>query len=573
MPVYIQNRDQSASVISVQVQDVGAVGSKKENKDKLEIARLRTGNDLYQRFQPLWDFYLSSYEGGDKFAKPENLFKHPREHPDDFNQRATRIYYHNYVEPLVDFFTTFIYQETIQRDGGADESDKAYFTNFIRDVNRKGDDVTAFMKQVSDDMQIFGMSFVLVDAPPKSADIQTVAQEQEAGIAPYWVIIRPDEVLDWVVDEFDNFMYFRRRQYVRTVNPSTFKTTKLERYTEWTNQSIRITDIDITEDKEPKIVNRQDLPNELGSIPVVTVRYRRSKSDSFVGHSFLTDIAFIAREVMNLTSLLQEFLYRQCFNILAMEEDPNVPEIEQLQGEISTANMLRYPKDSKAPSYITPPVDPAKFLQTERDNNVQSMYRIAAEDTANDLFNGAKRSGYSQSQSFKSTVPRIATRADALEAGEMKLFALTFKRVGRTFKGAIKYKDHYEITNLTDMLTQLGTLFKDLQVKSKTFAAAEMKRLVHEFDGKLTPEQIVLVEKEIDAIQWERWFGIQEMAYMGAAARSTEAAGLVDDTKPVAGGAPGGAQPVKGKDTSTAPSTASRAQSSSTEIQQEARAS
>src|SRR5208282_5033022 len=132
---------------------------------------------------------------------------------------------------------------------------------------------------------------------------------------------------------------------------------------------------------------------------------------------------------------------------------------------------------------------PAKFLQDERTSNVMAMYKIAAQDTQNDLFNGGKSSGFSKAVSFQTTVPKIATRAETLEQMEMRLMSLTFQFMGKEWKGSVKYKDHYQITNLTDALSQLSTLFKDLQITSKTFAEMQMKRMIDEFDGKLTPDQ------------------------------------------------------------------------------------
>jgi hypothetical protein len=557
------------SVVNVKTPNVGVADDGKQDKDKREIERLRSTSALYQKYAPLWNFFLAAYEGGRDFASASNIFRHPREHPDDFNERAKRLYYHNYCYPLVDFFTTFIFTETIQRDG---ESNRDWYDGFITDVNKKGEDITQFMMQVSDDMQIFGMSYILVDAPPAPPEGMTEAQQKEQGIRPYWVLVRPTEVLDWATDSFDQFTYLKRVEFQTRISGG-FSKRNIERYSEWSQDEIRVSEVDITNPDEPVLLfTGQIIKNEMGKVPFNVARYKRSKTDKFMGISFLNDIAFISREVMNLTSLLQEFLYRQCFNILAMESDPNVPEIEQMQGEISTANMLKYAQGTKEPKYITPPVQPAKFLQDERSANVMSMYKIAAQDTINDLFNGQKSSGFSKSQSFQNTVPKIATRAETLQQCEMQLMKLTFEYMGKEWDGTIKYKDHYQITNLTDALSQLSTLFKDLQINSKTFAEMQMKRMIDEFDGRLTPDQRKKVYEEIEAIDWDEWFDVMKLAFLGRAALAPETALMMDepDVKAAAAKAEG-ATPVKGKDTPTAASTPQRATSGSAEIAKEAR--
>jgi len=377
--------------------------------------------------------------------------------------------------------------------------------------------------------------------------------------------MKPQEVLDWVVDEFDKYSYLKRVQTNIEVDASTMKATHVEKYTEWTPTSIKVSLVDVTDPGKPKLLGSDLLNNELGCVPVECARFKPSKVEKYFGESFLRDLAFISREIMNLTSLLQEFLYRQCFNLLAMEDDDTVEEAEQLQGEVGTANLLKYPKGAHVPSYVTPPVAPATFLQSEREANINAMYRIAAQDTVNELFNGGKASGFSKSQSFQRTVPKIATRADSLEDLETRLMKLTTTFAGKgDWKGTVKYKDHYEVTNLADSLSQMSTLFKDLQIQSKTFAQTQLKRMVSEFDGKLTSEDLAKVNSEIDAIDWDEWFDIQKLAYIGRAASSPDAA-LGFGLEPGAG-SPGGAPPVPGKDSPTAPSTAQRPSASSSTI-------
>src|SRR5208337_1124324 len=286
------------STVNVKTPSVG-VSSVDGDRDKREIERLRGQSALYQKYSPLWNFYLAAYEGGKDFASPSNIFRHPREHPDDFNERAKRLYYHNYCYPIVDFFTTFIYTETIQRDG-TDQRD--IFDEFIGDVNKKGEDITQFMMQVCDDMQIYGMSYVLVDSPNVRSEGMTKAQQDEQGIKPYWVLVKPTEVLDWAHDAFDNFIYLKRVEHQTRIGAGMAKQC-IERYSEWSQSEIKITEVDVTNPDEPVLLPTNDiLVNQLGKIPFKVARYKRSKTDKFMGMSFLTDLAWIAREIMNLTS-------------------------------------------------------------------------------------------------------------------------------------------------------------------------------------------------------------------------------------------------------------------------------
>lgn len=486
--------------------------------EKAEIRRLRSTCGLYDSYRPEWDFNLSAYEGGKQFITEENLFKHNREHTDDYKERLTRAHYMNYCDGLVDFFTDFIFAETIDRNGGSNQD---FFTNFILDVNRKGESITEFMKEVSGDDQIFGLVYALVDSPSIPDGVKlTKAQEKRLGIRPYWVLIKPQEVLDWIVDDFDKYTYLKRFQ-IQEVFEGGQKST-LEKYMEWTPKSVLISLVDVTNPAKPKLLPKQIITNQIGEVPIVPIRYKRSKKNKEIGDAFLKDLAMQNREVMNITSLLQEFLYRQCFNILAMEVDAQLPTKDQAEGNVGTANLLQYPKGAKAPEYISPDASPADKLHEERQTLINEMYRRAAQDTVNELFNGMKRSGFSQAQSFSNTVPRIASRAETLEKAEVRLMQLTLKYMGKTWDGRIKYKDRYEITNISDALSQLTQLFKDLQMPSETFVKTELKRMVHEIDGKLTADEIAKVEAEIDAMDFAEWQDSQKLALLGKAAMSPE---------------------------------------------------
>lgn len=482
-----------------------------------EIVRLRLKNELWSLYAPEWDMYLSAYEGGPDMCKAENVTKHQRENTEDYADRVKRLHYLNYCEPLVDFFTNFIFSETIHRDGGTNET---FYQDFIKDVNRKGDDITTYMKAVSDDMQIYGMSYTLVDTPSikgLDGDQLSLQEQEEQGIRPYWVLIKPDEVIDWVTDEFERLIYAKRVQPV--TKPYREGHTHFEKYTEWYPQETVVTWVDITQPAHPKITQTEVFPNSLGFIPLYVTRYKRSKRNRYMGNSFLRDFAYNNKEVLNLTSLNQEFLYKQAFNILAKESDGGIPMRDQQDGEIGTANVLEYPKGSEAPKYISPPSDPAKFITEERQRIVNEMFKRASQDMMNELFNGEKSSGFSQAQSFSKTVPFIANRADTLERAENALMSYTLQLMGKKWDGKIKYKDRYELTNITDAITQLTSVFRDLLFPSETFVKEELKRLVQELDGKITDDKLAKIYSEIEAMDFDEWHQDQLDALVGKGAQ------------------------------------------------------
>lgn len=476
----------------------------KTSAEDAEIKRLRSVHPYYAETAREWDFFLSAYEGGKEFAGGHNLFKHIRENDDDFEERVKRCHNLNYCEPIIDFFTNFIFSEPIDRNGGSTPSDRKFFDRFLNDVNKRGDSIDDFMRHVCDAMQIYGMVYVLADAPTiPTGIVVTKATEEDLGYRPYWVLIKPDEVLDWSVDDFLRFTYAKRVQYKEHRDGRNKVSTEV--YTEMFDSYYIMTTVDVSDKANPRIISSETVPNSLGEIPLTVVRYKQSKKYPYAGLSFLRDFAYNQREIMNLTSLLQEFLYRQAFNVLAKEIDSSVPLAEQQEGTIGTANVLEIPKGAAMPQYLSPPADPAKFIQDERGRIKNEMFMRAAQDSLTELFNGEKSSGFSQAQSFSKTVPFISSRADILESAEDRLMELTMKLIGKTWTGKIRYKDRYEITNLTDYLTQLLMIVHDLKMPSEEFLKEQLKRVVNEFDSKLPEDIKNKIFNQIDTMDFKKW--------------------------------------------------------------------
>jgi len=472
--------------------------------DMDEVKRLRAEHEYYSIYKPQWEFFINSYEGGPD-AIDNNIFMHQRENEEAYTDRVKRAHYLNYSALTVDFYTNFIFSDVIDRDGGPDNIE---FSEFIKDVDKRGSSIDAFMHEVSNNGRIYGHVFVIVDSPSvtlQKGDVLSEYRAKELGIRPYWCIVPPDEILDWDTDNFGNYNYVKRLQMEITHDQETGQKQYFELYREWFLNKVVVTRIDVTDNKRPVIVSKEEFPLPTKQIPIVCITYKKSKKYQCMGNSFLRDIAGTNRSILNITSLIDEFLTRQCFNMLAKEQDSMFPLQNASKGNVSTSNVVYFPKGGKPPQYISPPVAPAKFLQEERTLNVNEIFRQAVQDLRSDLANGEKSSGFSQSLSFSRTVPFISTWAQRLEDAENALLKLTWVFKGKVWKGKIKYKDHYELTNLVDTMTNLLMLFKDLSLPSETFAKAELKRLVKEHDGKLSVEDMTKVMQEIDALDFKEW--------------------------------------------------------------------
>lgn len=478
----------------------------KTDKNRKEIDRLRRTSPEYDQHLQHWRFCLKAYEGGPSYIGEDTLFKHTREHWMDYQDRLKRAHYANYCQPLVDFVPEFIFNNPIDRVPPEDLIDE--YEQFKHNVDRSGTEINMFMQRLAEEMRIFGMCFVQIDKVEVPSTIDraslSVQRAQELGLnMPYLIMVRPLEVLDWSADSFGQFTYLKRIEYIQRRNAD-MSVSSIERYHEWTPEAFQISEIDASDPEDPQLIGIvNDGPNRWKQVPFIPAYFRRSKANRDIGVPFLQDIAYQNRHVFNMTSLIDEFLYRQAFNVLAMEKDTSIPVRDQVDGEIGTSNVLEVPKGAThLPKYVTPPVAPAQFIQKERMAAIQEMYRQASQDIMSELFNGgSSRSGDQSKQAFARTIPVIAKMADELQMTEISIFRLWSRMLNKNWgDGKVAYKDDYSITQFQDLVLQLSMIFNQLHVISPTFIREEWKRIVREFDGRLPDDVRRQIYAEIDKL-------------------------------------------------------------------------
>lgn len=497
--------DPSAAVTHVTPVALAASVSAAKDREKKEIERLRSTHPDYHERISEWQFFLKSYEGGKQYITSDTIHKHQREHSEDYQDRLKQACYQNYCQPIVDFAGEFIFAQPIERH--PDRSLQNGFNDFVINVDKRGTTMNDFMRLIADEVRIFGKMFVQVDMPAMPADIDRTRLSKlratELGLnSPYFIPIRPTEVLTWNTDMFGNYTYLKRQQCGVSYEGGEFY--RYERYYEWTATVVKVSEVDCTNPKEPHLVKSGEImPHKWGEIPFVDIINRRSKRLDDQGMSTIEDIAYQNNRVVNLTSKLDEFLNRQCFNLLAMETTTSaLPTRGTVDGEIGTSNVLEFPDKTKTPPYyLSPPVDPAQFIDAERTNTIREMFRQAAQDVMSEVVGDSLRTGDAQKQAFGRTIPAIAKIADTLQSAEHRLFRLWAKGQGREWKdGKIAYKDDYSITNLMDIILQLTSIFTSIKPLSPTFVREEWKRIVREFDGKIAQDKMEAIMAEITAV-------------------------------------------------------------------------
>jgi hypothetical protein len=102
------------------------------------------------------------------------------------------------------------YQRTVQTLAGkpfskpitVGEDVPARFLPWLQDIDLQGRNLDAFASDVMQTALGYGLAGILVDYPP-ALNVRTQAQELAAGLRPYWIEIKPQQILGWRASRVD----------------------------------------------------------------------------------------------------------------------------------------------------------------------------------------------------------------------------------------------------------------------------------------------------------------------------------------------------------------------------------
>ena len=440
----------------------------------------------YQEFCQWWRFYLDSYEGGEDYLQAGYLFRHAKENEDSFQDRIKRSYYYNFCRTVVNTYVAHIFRNSTAIHRHADLPD---YQKLLEDVDLMGNDMNTFMReQAAPAAQIFGHVHILVDKPKVEGQLKSKAEKAYLGIRPYLMLVYPQSLVDYRLDRLGNFLWARIEELgPEEENP--FYNAEAYRPEQFLYRTWTRTEWFLHDDQSKLIDSGQ---HNLDRVPIVTLYNIESKKYARFGVSALADIAPINQSIYNWSSLNDEFLYRQCFNILAIPESSG-----SKRRKIGAGNALTYPIEaSKTPHYIYPPVEPGEYLLKNIDSAIRQIYRLAV--LASSLATESKRaqSGISKAYDFHEANQNLIKKAKNLEQAEVEIAKLWAAWEGVSdFSPVIEYPTDF---NIESMANNLKTEFELLRMNiSEQFNKAIKKRIVNRY-MKHDSKELEKIFSEID---------------------------------------------------------------------------
>jgi hypothetical protein len=405
---------------------------------ELEVAKLTSGNQLYETYNSIWKYLLVSYIGGEEYRRAAYLTRYQLETDAEYTARLRATPLENHCQSVISVYNSFLFREEPKREFNNIETFELEM--FLRDADMDGRSLDAFMKDVATWSSVFGHAWIIIAKPNVGA--LTRADEQAQGVRPYVNLLTPLVVLDWRWARQQSgryeLTYFR---YLEDVNGNV-RTIK-----EWTKETIRTVVVNI----EDNVINEDFIDiNQLGMIPAVCAYNGRSTVRG-IGISDITDIADQQRFIYNALSEVEASI--------RINTHPSLVATPETRVGTGSGALIHMPDN------LDPGLKP--YLLEFTGASISSIYDSIkhAIDSIDKMANtGAVRatesrtlSGVAMETEFSLLNARLSEKADNLELAEEQMWQIWFAYQGEQWMGEIEYPGSFNIRDTSKEIEQLVT--------------------------------------------------------------------------------------------------------------------
>lgn len=288
------------------------------------------------------------------------LFRHETETDGEFYNRQIRAIHWPLFSPILNIFAAGILRTPPKREGATAEP----WLSFHADADRTG---VPFPTMIRDALILglgYGRMHAITDMPSmEGAPPSSLAEQQARGVRPYCYLVHPLDMVDWLLDENDNFVWVVIREpQPENRLPGQERGELGYQYRVWERDGWSLYRQD---DKEKGWMKVEERGHPVGEVPISTLYTTR-----FRVMGCETPLASLLSMDCRLLNKLSEgdTLERFCgFPILGV---PAEPDMKTRTMDLGPARAFTYPAGAGAPTWLSP--DPA-HAQNSWQRNKESL--------------------------------------------------------------------------------------------------------------------------------------------------------------------------------------------------------
>lgn len=447
-------------------------------------------SEFYLENKETWQLQIDSYESGPAFKKAKYLFAHFRENPDNYKDRIKRCVPTGYARAVIQEYQSLLSRAEFSRDATAQE-----FMDWMDNCDRVGTTLGDYaLTRIFPIGQAVGWTWVLVDKPMPGddVDIQSRADEIQAGLFPYLVHYAPTSVINWEFDSQGQLEFITVRTGVpaklRDVAGKTKTVLQLWDETGWAIYRE-------SKDTGNKLLAEGE--HNLGRVPFVAYVNGVNITTPYLGVSAIANIVYLNQRIFNTKSLLDEFLYRQCFNVLTLPKELMVDENAEIK--VGTSNAIPVGMGEHTPGYVSPPVEPAEFLLKSMETDAHEIYKESGLVDRTGQQVASAMSGISRAFEFHSTNSMMVAKADGLVKFEEDVAALWELYEQKESGYTVNAPSDFDIRDATQELDEI-TKVLGLSLNLPTLKKERVRKAINALLPGASPEVIEAINNELDAV-------------------------------------------------------------------------
>jgi len=403
-------------------------------------------HDVYNLNAPKWEFFLRSYMGGNDYRDGEYLLKYILEDKTEYQKRLDLTPLDNHCKNVINIYSSFIWRLPPTRNFGDLVEDQA-LKSFLKDADMDGRSLNSFMSEAQMWSGVYGHVWLIMDKPAVIAN--TRADELAQEVRPYLTLITPENVFDWNYERSANGRYeltmLKVREWID--DDRSF-------YRIWEKDTIKGYEV-IGE--EAKLIEKMD--NPLGIIPAVCLYGNRSPIRG-IGHSDITDVAYMQRAIYNELSEIEQ--------LIRISNHPSLVKSVDTDAGAGAGSVIEVSDTDSIKPYLLQPsggnLDAIRASITDKVEAINRMTHMGAVRATD----AQTKSGVALQTEFQLLNAKLSEKADLLELAEEQLWNLFAMWQGITSEIMVDYPDTFD---LRDYGTELEFLqrAKASGVNSPTF--------------------------------------------------------------------------------------------------------
>lgn len=402
----------------------------------------------------IYKLLSDSYKGGFQYIEGAHLTQHDREYTTAYQKRLKRSVFANYLQPIVDLLTGFIFKHSPERVYPESVS-------YLIERASKMKGLDTFMQAVCT-LSLMHTVGILVDSPNFDPAIYaTKADRQAANLNPYACIYTPMQIRDFACDDMMSIEWVLLDDSRTIKTDPMSKPEKMKIYRLWTKTYFQ--DFEIKEEATGKtvVIAKEEKPHPVGYVPFHFVN-GRDIEDDYISDSPFEDVAILNRLDYSILSYLEEMLASGTFKTLFfpyMNKDEIPDEIKKkgladsplvgFNGQMSQKPYF----DGAGLQEITPYKEARQMIALE-------IFRKVGMDVDRDK--RYVQSGTAMGKEFEKTEALLISEANALSEAEEFIFRTAAKWDGLTLSESdveIEYSKKFQGDDINDRLVKLYQLY------------------------------------------------------------------------------------------------------------------